>query len=126
MNNHDDLIVEGFAKLDDKFIEKRPPKIAWGEKYKQWSDAEKIEYLEKLAASMNHAAFLVQGERNELGKLCELKEKQLISMNAAVRQNNAMLQHEVTLMNEQRQGYNAEVSRLNRLIRELKANGDKR
>ena len=121
MNNEPDLMVEGFERLDSHLFAGRTPKIRWGEIYKSWTDAKKVEYLEKFAASMNEAAARVQSERNKLGKLCELKEKQLESMNKAVADNNAMLQQEVTRMNEQKQYYNAELARLNQKIRELES-----
>ena len=76
--NENDLITAGFEKLDPKLLPKQPPKINWGMLYKQKSDAEKIRYLEKLASAMNHAASLIQDERNELGRLCELTEAQLM------------------------------------------------
>ena len=72
---------------------------------------------------MNHAAHLVQKERDDLGALCEKKEQQITSLNTALRQNNQLLQSEVTRMNEQRQGYHNEVAKLNKRIRELE-NGD--
>jgi len=117
-NQQDDLVAVGFHKLDDNLVEKRPPKIAWGRLYKDFNDAEKIRYLENLASTMNNAAYLIQNERNELTRLCELKEKQIEKIKAAMDQNMIMLQSEVTIMNEQRQGYHQEVARLNGIIRD--------
>lgn len=119
MNNEEDFIGDGFHRINDKYIDKRPPRITWGRKYLSWTDSRKVQYLEKFARSMNHAAFLVQGERDQLNKLCELKESQIGSLNKAMADNMNMLQHEVTRMNEQRQNYNTEVARLNKKIREL-------
>lgn len=119
MNKEEDFIGEGFHKIDNKYIEKRPPRIQWGKKYLSWSDDKKIEYLEKFARSMNHAAYLVQSERDQLNKLCGLKEEQIGSLNKSMADNMNMLQHEVTRMNEQRQSYNTEVARLNKKVREL-------
>jgi len=119
-NQQDDLVAIGFHKLDDKLVERRAPKIEWGRLYKDFTDAEKIAYLEKLAATMNNAAYLIQNERNELTRLCELKEKQIEKIKAAMDQNMAMLQSEVTAMNSQRQGYHQEVARLNGIIRDKK------
>lgn len=118
-NGKDDFVAAGFERLDPELIKRRAPKIKWGRLYGNMSDGAKIRYLEKLAATMNHAAYLIQEERNKLGMLCDLKEKQLVKLSEAVRVNNEMLQHEVTRMNEQRQGYNTEVIRLNARIREL-------
>jgi len=114
-----DFIAAGFKKLDPNLIEKRPPKISWGKLYRAKSDAEKITYLEKLAATMNYAASLIQDERNQLNKLCELKEQQLTKMAESVEANNAMLQQEVTRMNEDRQILNAELIRLTMLVKKL-------
>ncbi len=117
--NEDDLVAKGFHRLDSNLIENRPPKINWGEKYRAMEPEQKIRYLEKLAATMNHAAHLIQNERNQLGELCDKKEQQLIALSKSVDANNAMLQQEVTRMNAQRQGFHAEVSKLNTRIRGL-------
>jgi uncharacterized coiled-coil DUF342 family protein len=117
----DELQAAGFEALDDHLIERsHPPKIKWGLLYQGKSADHKIAYLEKICAAMNHAAALVQGERDELATLCALKEQQLTSLAASVRANNDMLQQEVTTMNAQRQGYHEEVSRLTAEIKSLR------
>lgn len=121
-NGQDDFVAQGFHKLDSKLITALPPKIKWGEGYRASTDAEKVTYLEKLAATMNHAAFLIQNERNALGELCEKKEQQLVKMKEAMDANNNMIQQQVTRMNEQRNAAAAHVSKLNKKIRELEAN----
>ena len=105
-NLQEDLIAKGFHKLDDELLVAKAPKIAWGRIYQASSNEEKIEYLEKLAATMNHAASLIQDERNQLTKLCELKEQQIEKLKAAMDQNNVMLQSEVAKINEERQKFN--------------------
>ena len=105
-NLQEDLVAQGFHKLDDNLVVRRPPKINWGRLYQDFTDAEKVEYLQKLASTMNHAAHLIQGERDELNKLCELKEQQIIKLREAMDQNLAMLQSEVTKINEERQSFN--------------------
>ena len=114
-----DFIADGFHKLDSRLMEERAPKIQWGVIYQEMSYHEKIRYLEKLAATMNHAAFLVQEERNHFGELCEKKEKQIIAMSKALDQNNAMIQQQVTKMNEDRQQYNKAIADLKKQVREL-------
>lgn len=123
MNNDEseNFIGDGFAKIGSKYITKNPPRIAWGQRYQDSSDAEKIRYLEKFARSMNHAADLVQCERNELNDLCEKKEAQLIQMNNMLGKNNEMLQAEVTRMNAQRQHFTEEMQKLKAKIRELES-----
>jgi len=124
-NGHkrEDYIADGFHVVDEKYISKRPPKIRWGNKYKAWSDKEKIKYLEEFACSYNHAVALIQDERDELNRLIMLKEDQLTRMSKAMTQNNAMLQSEITQMNLERQGFNNTVKKLDAEIKELK-NGD--
>lgn len=120
-----DLVDAGFHRLDPELIVERPPKIQWGVLYRN-SDADaRLAYLEKLAAAMNHAAYLIQGERNQLGELCEKKEEQLVAMKVALDQNNTVLQQQITSMNEERQKYNAAIAKLNAKLRAFK-NGDNR
>lgn len=107
-----DLIEKGFSRLDDKLLVARPPKITWGKVFESSSNEEKIEYLQKLASTMNHAASLIQEERNELNKLCELKEQQIEKMKEAMEANNAMLQSEIAKINEERQNFNKSKSGL--------------
>jgi len=114
-----EYIGEGFERLQPKLVSNNPPKIKWGMKYQEWNDQEKIAFLEKFGSSMNHAAALIQGERNELGKLCELKEQQLMQQQKTVDQVGKMMEQEITRMNSMRQSYNAEIARLNQRIREL-------
>src|SRR3990167_10116302 len=105
-NLQEDLIAKGFHKLDDKLLVAKAHKITWGRIYEGSSSEEKIEYLEKLASTMNHAASLIQDERNQLNKLCELKEQQIEKMKEAMEANNNMLQSEVAKINEERQKFN--------------------
>lgn len=114
-----DFVGKGFRKLDENLIESKPPKIKWGKIYEQSTDKQKIEYLEKLAATMNHAAYLIQEERNQMLELVAKKEEQIIKLKEAMGKNMDMLTSEITKMNEQRQEFHKEVARLNKRIREL-------
>jgi len=119
-NMQNDLKAAGFEKLDPKIIDNKPPRIKWGELYKRFNDAEKIEYLEKLASTMNNAAYLIQGERDELDALCRLKEDQIIKLSDSAQANNGMVQSEIMKMNEERQLFNSHVADLNKQIKDLK------
>ncbi len=55
---------------------------------------------------MNHAAYLIQEERNNLFKVEDLKEEQINSLKEAMEQNMLMLQLEITKMNSERQEFN--------------------
>ncbi len=123
-NGQDDFIAQGFYELDEQFISHKAPKITTFPGYNNKSDSQKALYMQKLAATMNHAAKLVSVERDKLVELLVLKDKQLEKLAEMVRQNDSMLQSEVARMNTQRQQYHENVSKLNARIRELK-NGDK-
>ncbi len=73
---------------------------------------------------MNHAASVIQDERDALGKLLDIKEEQLRKQHEMLNANNLMLQQQITKINEERQDYNAHVASLNARIRELE-NGAK-
>ena len=120
MNHIDDFMIDGFHKLDEKIVDERPPKIRWSDRFRERSIEDQAAYLEKLAHTMNHAAYLIQNERDQLNELCEKKELQLESLNEAIKQNNLMLQQEVARMNAQRQEYHLNIKRLNAEIRSLK------
>lgn len=108
----DAFIAEGFHRLDPTLIERRPPKIVWGLVYRGvkedvkgrlWDDARRIEYLERLCATMNHAARLIQDERNQLLELCVQKEEQINALKKAIEQNNEMIQAEISRHNAEKQ-----------------------
>lgn len=120
----DDLVDAGFERLDPRLVEKRPPAIKWGMLYQRKTPEQKMRYLERLASSMNQAAAKIQSERNELGRLCELKEAQLAQLSVAMRQNNDMIQSEVTRMNADRRQYRDEIAKLRAEVRALKAERD--
>jgi len=117
---HDDFIAMGFHQLDEKYVSLKPPKIKWGEKYKGWSEERKIIYLQNLASSMNHAAALIQDERNKALELCEKKEAQLEAMNENMKQNSEMLQFQIERMNEEKQGFNESYAKLKKEFEDFK------
>ena len=69
---------------------------------------------------MNHAARIIQGERNNILKKNEIQVAQIKQLNTAMQQNVDMLQSEVMRVNEERQDYNGRIKLLNAEIRELK------
>ena len=116
----DDFIGAGFHRVDHTDLS-RPPPIQWGDGYYAKTPEERISYLEKFCSSMNHAAHLIQGERDELGRLCELKEKQVIQAKAAMDQNLSMLHTTLKAHNAEKQKYNAVFVEQNRRIKELES-----
>jgi len=118
-NLQEDFVGKGFHKLDDNLIEKRPPMIRWGRIYQKFSNPEKINYLQKLASTMNQAAHLIQGERNQLQVLCAKKEEQIVSIKAAMEQNMATLQTQMTKINEEKQMFNQKAALFNKREKEV-------
>lgn len=63
------------------------PKIRWGDMYRGkefdgdkgrfWNDRDRLRFAERLACSMNHAADVLQTERNNLLEIMVHQEKQL-------------------------------------------------
>jgi hypothetical protein len=113
-----DMVVEGFERLDDNILDRRPPKITWMEGFEKKEDRAKIEYLKKLASTMNNAARLIQDERDALVKLMVKKEAQLAAMQKQMRQNDEVLQKQLISMNAQKQHASDEISRLAKRLRQ--------
>lgn len=119
MSELEDFVIEGVQELDETAIASRPPKIRYSDKFNALDAEVRAEYLGKLANTMNHAACLIQDERDKLNKLCELKEGQIQTLNEAMANNLMMLQSEVERMNQQRQDYHKNIKQLNAKIRNL-------
>ncbi len=113
-----DFLGEGFLRLDDDLVVAKAPKIAWGDGYNMMTDAKKIKYLEKLASTMNHAAYLVQSERDDLVKLYDEKELKVRSLSESLNANNDMIQQQITKMNEEKQKFLKSIASLKATIRE--------
>lgn len=116
--DQDDFVAAGFARLDERVLEQRAPKIKWGEVYRGKTGEQKVAWAEKVASTMNQAAARLQQERDELAALCEKKEEQLESLKKAMDQNHAMLVSEMTKLNEERQQFLTSIADLKRQLRE--------
>lgn len=111
-NELTDTVVEGFQKLDDNLLDKKPPKIKWLPEFEKKDLKVQLEYVKKLASTMNNAAKLVSDERDKLVELMILKEKQLEMMSKQLQDNNVLIQNQINKMNEQRQGFIIEMQKL--------------
>jgi len=70
--------MEGMKKIiRHPRMQQRAPKINWGSTYNAWEVKKRLRYAEELANSMNHAADILQQERNKLLKICQAQENQL-------------------------------------------------
>lgn len=91
----------------------KAPRIQWGEKYQEWTVEQRLEYAEELACSMNHAADVMQQERNQLlvdinhmqGNIAALQqriEKQNMHLATTIAQHNQELQKQYAIAVEYR------------------------
>ena len=118
-NLEKDLEEAGFHKLDSSVISLKPQKIKWGKLYQAFTDKEKIEYLEKLACTMNHAAYLIQEERNNKLILVDKKDVLIESLKKNLDANNEMIQKQMTKQNEDKQKFNDAYKKLNDINKQL-------
>lgn len=115
-----DFVAAGFRRLDENLTPANPPKIHWGKLYMSWGDEKKVQHLEKLAATMNHAAALIQDERNKMNDLLIAKEAQLNAMKKSLDQTSAMVAQQIAQHNEEKQQANRAYAALNAEVRELR------
>ena len=105
----------GIISIDELNLPPKPalaPDIIWGEDFEAFDDKGKIRYLKKLASALNHAADLVQKERNEA--YIKVKEMEQLVENAEKR---AEIQKQIT--HNALTNFNAEKQDLIRRIQEL-------
>lgn len=114
-----DVICNGFAKLDDSLMSKRPPKIKWGLEFQAWSLEKQNIYLKKLSASMNHAADLVQTERNALLLKVDTQDAIIVSLQTQAKQAQDSMQNVLIQTNDERQSFNKKVVELQDKLRLL-------
>ena len=90
----------------------RPPKIKWGDEYLSWPIEKRLEHAEKLAAAMNHAADVLQQERNTLLDVCRQQESQLDLIKKVQTRDGATLHHELEIHNQEKQNLYQEIVKL--------------
>ena len=118
-NAEPNMIAEGFHKLDEGLVKNNAPKIKWGLRFHHMPDGRKIDYLKGLASAMNHAAFIIQGERNQLLEICKKQEVQIGVIQKGLDANNEMVQQQMTSLNAERQSFNKSAAAMKARIREL-------
>lgn len=79
--HYPDLPPDGLGDLQKieriRNFQRMAPQIRWGDDYRSWPIEKRLRYAENLASSMNHAADLLQKERNALLKTAMHQEAQL-------------------------------------------------
>jgi len=71
-------------------MERTPPDISWGREFESWPERMQLSYAKRLASTMNHAADILQGERNALIEVCERQERQIVSLREQLEHQNSM------------------------------------
>lgn len=114
--------ADGVSKLET-LREELPDvsEIRWGRKFEDWSDYKKIDYLKELASSLNHAAELLQNERNELLQLLRRKEDMIISLNERLEDQGVMLHRELQKAGAEKQELMQRVVELDRRVKKQQA-----
>lgn len=110
---------------DVKKVERVPTKkvhmIAWGEEYKSWPVERRLEFAEKLASSMNHAADLLQQERNELLKIARAQDEQLKANSKSFAGQGQLIHKELAAADAEKQTLYQEIVDLKQQIKNLQA-----
>jgi putative cell wall-binding protein len=81
----------------------RVPMIRFGTEFEAWEDKRKIEYLKKLASSMNEAARVMQDERNELALTVSSLQQQLLNLEKNLTQVKNIMIKNITDSNESKE-----------------------
>jgi flagellar motility protein MotE (MotC chaperone) len=111
-------LPDGFTKLAPiKGQRKAPPPIRWGEEYQSWGERKKRQYAERVASAMNHAADLLQKERDERNKIIAHKEQQIKAAAKRHADLSDMIQRQITEHNAQTQQLNECIVELQKTIR---------
>jgi septal ring factor EnvC (AmiA/AmiB activator) len=95
--------------------------IKFGKKWLARSNKDKIEYLIKLASSLNHAAVKIQEERNELSGILFEKERQLTACIKGRDQDREMIQKQLLKENATKQMQAKQLQVLTMEKKELRA-----
>lgn len=95
----------------------RIPQIKFGDDFYERSDAEKIAYLKQLASTMNHAADLMQKERNTLA--AEVERQTSITKNAeyALTIQKGVVMNQLMSGNKQIQELSAQIQELQKQLK---------
>lgn len=79
------------------------PQIDFGQDFEDFDDARKIRYLKKLSSAMNHAADVIQQERNQLLKDMAVALKSVENADQAVAIQKDIVVRAITAHNSEKQ-----------------------
>jgi len=112
MNDEPDLVTNGFTRLPP--LKETVPQIAWGKNFMEWPPARQLTYAKDLASSMNHAAKLMQDERNAANQVAMRCTAQVKQLQHEAQANHDLLQRQLTRWNTEKQELLAEIATLER------------
>lgn len=95
------------------------PKIQFSEEWHKKPASDRIEYLIKLASSLNDAARMIQEERDKLNSTCIKQEKQIKSLRDTTRKDRMMIHKQLAAENTIKEKLVQENMRANREINDL-------
>jgi len=123
-NHYPDIQPDGLGDLKEikrlPAMAKNQPKIAWGEEYQSWPIEKRLHYAERLAASMNNAADVMQKERNELLELCKRQEAQLKDNSVQYHELGDLMNVELAKMDAEKQLLYADLVKITKELKEAK------
>ena len=93
-------------------MKRKAPKIRWGLEYMSWPVEKRLTYSENLTASMNHAADVLQGERNALIGVCKRQEQQLEQSQAQYVAQGETMHRELAAQDAEKQQLYQEIVKL--------------
>ena len=79
--------------------------IKFGDEFEKWNDKHKINYLKKLASSMNEAADLMQRERNQMAVKLQVAKDQLKNVEKNLEIQKAIVFKSITDTNQAKEEY---------------------
>ena len=88
--------------------EEKVPKyrmIKFGEEFEKWSTTRQMNYLKKLASSMNHAAYVMQQERNALAEEVVLAKEQVVNAETSLAIQKKIVFKSITDTNQAKEDY---------------------
>ena len=98
----------------------RAPKVQWGADIDLLPPVEQSRYYKRVAEAMNHAADILQQERNKLVEVAKAQEAQLVSKDQQVRAVTAQMEQLLTRTNAEKQQLSEQVVAEGRVVKQLR------
>jgi len=99
-------------------MQSRAPEIRWGGDFESWDDTRKLKFAMRLASSMNHAADVMQQERNKLLVLCKQQAAQIERHQDAYRAQGQLMNTELGQANVEKQELYKQIVQLQGALKE--------